>query len=205
MLRLLVLTLCLTPASADDTADFLKADNWKGLESYWTLDPEKKTITGRTEKDPKFNTFLCSQTEYGDFELRFQVRLKDGIGNSGVQIRSQLINKDKFTVHGPQCDIGQQYWGSLYGEGVGGMMQASPAEKVKKHVKPGDWNDYAIAAKGHHITITVNGEVMVDGDFPNLPGKKDIKPMAARGFIAFQLHAGPPMTVEFREITFKKQ
>jgi hypothetical protein len=192
-------------ANADDTAEFLKADNWKGLPGYWTLDPEKKTLTGVTEKDPKFNTFFCSQQEYGDFELSFKVRLKGGIGNSGVQIRSSIVDKEKFVVAGPQCDMGQQYWGSLYGEKVGGMMKASDAAVVKKVVKPDDWNSYAISVKGEKVTIKVNGETMVDAEFKNLPDKKNPKPMPAKGIIAFQLHQGPPMTVEFTEIAFSKK
>src|SRR5262245_38364389 len=108
MLPVLVLATIITaaPAPGDDTAEFLKKDNWKGLDGYWTVDSEKKTITGHTEKDPKFNTFFCTQQEYGDLELSFKVRLKDGVGNSGVQVRSRLIDKDKFIVAGPQADIG---------------------------------------------------------------------------------------------------
>ena len=34
-------------------------------------------------------------------------------GNSGVQIRSEVIDSKKFVVKGPQCDMGAQYWGSL--------------------------------------------------------------------------------------------
>ncbi len=200
--RALILTAIAMPLRADDTDDFLKADNWQGLEQYWKLDAAKKSITGRTEKDPKFNTFFCSVKQYGDFELSFKVRIVKGVGNSGVQIRSALVDKEKFVVAGPQCDMGQQYWGSLYGEKVGGMMQASNAAMVKKSVKPGDWNDYSIVASGDHVTIKVNGDTMVDSDFKTLPNKK---PMAKSGIIALQLHAGPPMTVEFTEIAFKKK
>jgi len=200
--RALLLCLAVAPLRADDTADFLNADNWKGLDQYWKLDPAKKMLTGQTEKDPKFNTFLCSVAPYGDFELSFKVRIKGGIGNSGVQIRSTIADKDKFVVAGPQCDMGAQYWGSLYGEKVGGMMKASIPAAVKKGVKPADWNDYAIAAKGDHVTITVNGETMIDADFPTMPDKK---PMPKAGIIAWQLHAGPPMTVEFTDIAFTKK
>src|SRR5215475_4210769 len=87
---------------------------WEGIKEYWSV--KDGALVGYTEKDPGFNTFLCSKKTYKDFEMSFEVRLKDGIGNSGVQIRSKMVDKDrkKFTVHGPQCDIGQGYWGSLY-------------------------------------------------------------------------------------------
>ena len=50
---------------------------------------------GYTPKDPGFNTFLCSKKKYKDFELSFKVRLKDGKGNSGVQIRSKVFDPKK--------------------------------------------------------------------------------------------------------------
>jgi hypothetical protein len=140
-----------------------------------------------------FNTFLCSKEKYGDFELTFQVRLKGGTGNSGVQVRSEVIDTSKFVVKGPQCDIGQQYWGSLYGEQFGGMMQASDAEAVKKVLKPDDFNDYSIRCEGKHVTIKLNGETMVDAEFEQMPEE---------GIIAWQLHQGPSMEVTFRDIKF---
>jgi hypothetical protein len=116
------------------------------------------------------------------------------------------VDKDKFVVAGPQCDMGvsggKLYWGSLYGERVGGMMKEADAEQVKKTTKKDDWNDYSISVKGDHITIKVNNETMVDGDFATLPNKK---PMAKTGIIAFQLHQGQPMTAEFKEFAFSKK
>jgi hypothetical protein len=195
-----LLALALLPAAAvrsDDTSDFLSPSNWEGLKQYWTV--EGTTVTGKAEKDPGFNTFLCSKKKYADFELSFHVKLEGGKGNSGVQIRSKMENgekeKGKFVVAGPQADIGQQFWGSLYGERFGGMMKASPADKVKAAVKPTEFNDYSVRAVGKKVTIKINGETMVDEEFPKLPGD---------GIIAFQLHAGGPMTVVFKDIKFRE-
>src|SRR5262245_61380399 len=95
-----LVTLAGPALRADDTTDFLKKDNWEGLSSLWKLDG--KTILGETSQDPKFNTFFCSKAKYTDFELSFKVQLYDGVGNSGVQIRSQVLddekNKGKFVV-----------------------------------------------------------------------------------------------------------
>lgn len=186
----------------DDTADFLKPENWKGLENFWTIDAKNRTIIGETKKDPKFNTFLVSQTPYGDFEMSFKVQLLDAQGNSGIQIRSAVIDEKKFVVAGPQCDIGQKFWGSLYGEKVGGMLQACPSDFVAKNVKPNDFNEYSIRVQGTHITVKVNGQVTVDGDFPKT---KNGKALAEEGVVAFQLHQGfPKMKVTFKDISFKK-
>jgi hypothetical protein len=113
--------------------------------------------------------------------------------NSGVQIRSHIHNKEKLAVTGPQCDMGGPYWGSLYGENFGGMMKAADAALVKKVLKDGDWNDYYIKAVGKHITIKLNGETTVDADFAKAPDT---------GIIAFQLHAGGPMEVRFKDLKF---
>ena len=121
--------------------------------------------------------------------------------NSGVQIRSELKDRDHYVVWGPQCDMGQHYWASLFGEHFGGSkpgehstLKAANLEVVKKVLKPGEFNDYSIKAVGKHVTIQLNGATTVDADIDNLP---------ADGIIAFQIHAGPKMEVTFKDISFK--
>ena len=181
----------------DSTKGFFNGkdlDGWEGLMKYWSV--KDGALVGYTPEDPKHNTFLCSKKKYRDFELKFKVRLKDGVGNSGVQIRSEIMDKEKFTVKGPQCDMGQQFWGSLYGENFGGMMKASPPELVKKVLKEKDFNDYYIKCVGKHVTIKINGATSVDADFPKMPDE---------GIIAWQLHAGfKSMEVTFKDIEFKE-
>lgn len=190
---------------ADETTDFLNKDNWHSLPDLWKVDGT--TITGTTTGEGiKFNTFLCSKKKYGDFELSFKVRLKDAIGNTGVQVRSAIVEKEKekFVVAGPQCDAGQQYWGSLYGEkfandgmlpGKAHMMKECPKDFVKDHVKTSDFNDYKMTVKGKKITIVINNKTSVDQEFKIIPDE---------GIIAFQLHQGPAMEVIFKEIKFKE-
>ncbi len=182
--------------AADAKSEFFNGKDltgWEGLTQYWSV--KDGAIVGDTSPSGlKFNTFLCSKNKYKDFELTFQVRLKNGGGNSGVQIRSAIEDPAKFVVKGPQCDIGAQYWGSLYGERFGGMMKQSPTDVVNKVLKKDDFNDYAIRCVGKHVTIKLNGETTVDDDFEKMPGD---------GIIAFQIHAGPAMEVTFRNIQFK--
>lgn len=197
---LMALAIGVRFASADDTKAFLDPANWEGRSDLFKIDGGK--IIGETMEDPKYNTFFCTKTKYSDFELSFKVLLRDGVGNSGIQIRSTLKDAKKFVVHGPQVDIGKGYWGSLYGEGVGGMMKASDPKTIAKVVKEKDVNEYHIVAKGERITIKINGETMVDQDFPTLPGK-DKKPAPKDGIIALQVHAGyPKMKVELSDIKF---
>jgi hypothetical protein len=201
-LSLMLASLAATAAGTEGPPFFdgKSLDGWEGLTQYWKV--QDGAIVGSTAPDGiKFNTFLCSKREYGDFELSFQVRLKGPTANSGVQIRSRLVDPKTFAVHGPQCDMGQEYWGSLFGEHFGPndqhyMMKASPKDRVRQVLKPDDFNDYAIRAAGKHVTIRLNGLTTVDDDFPELP---------AKGIIAWQIHAGGPMEVTFRRIEFKEK
>jgi hypothetical protein len=179
----------------DKPSAFLKPDNWEGLMEHWKI--EGTTVVGFTPKDGlKFNTFLCSKKKYKDFELKCQVRLLDGKGNSGIQVRSEIANPKTFAVKGPQCDIADGYWGSLYGELFGGMMKAADKKEVDKVLKPKDFNDYHIKCVGKHLTITLNGLATVDQEFEKMP---------AEGIIAWQIHGGLGyMEVTFKNIEFKE-
>lgn len=181
-------------APAEDTKFIDKElEGWEGLTEYWSY--KDGALVGASPKGLKFNTFLCSKKKYKDFEMSFKIRLKGGEGNSGVQIRSKIDDKKVFAVAGPQADIGGGYWGSLYGERFGGMMKAAKPELVKKAVKKDDFNDYSIRCVGKKVTIKINGETMVDDEFEKMPED---------GIIAFQLHAGGPMEVTFKDIVFKE-
>ena len=172
---------------------------WEGLTKYWSV-KDGDIVGSSGAKGLTFNTFLCSKKKYGDFELKCQIRLKDGKGNSGIQIRSEVIDMKNFVVKGPQADVGANYWGSLYGERFSpdgkqpaGMMKAAPAEQVNKLLKKDGFNDYSIKCVGKHVTIRVNGVTTVDDDFARMP---------AEGIIALQLHQGGPMEVTFRKLHF---
>jgi len=201
LLRVLAITGFLAlPATSSAADNFLDPAEWEGLiKEYWTV--EGNTVIGMTKEAQKFNTFLCSKKKYKDFELSFDVRLKGGTGNSGIQFRSVVTENKNFTVAGPQADIGANYWGSLYGEkfskegkvGGGHMMLQAPGDKVNEKLKKDDFNEYKIVCKGKHVSITVNGVKAVDADFEILPED---------GIIAFQVHAGPPMEVTFKNIKF---
>jgi hypothetical protein len=115
-------------------------------------------------------------------------------GNSGVQIRSEIVDGDRFRVKGPQCDIGERYWGDLYGELTSGLIRQAPQADVARILKPAEFNDYFIRCIGKHVTIKLNDTTTVDDDIADLP---------ERGIIAWQLHSGGPMTVMFKDIEFK--
>ncbi len=183
-------------AQAGDKEAFFNGKDLAGfeglLDQFWSV--KDGAIVGTTHpKGINYNTFLCSKRTYKNFELAFQVKLNKG--NSGIQIRSKIHNKEKFAVTGPQCDMGGPYWGSLYGENFGGMMKAADAKLVKEVLKADDFNDYSIKCVGKHVTIKLNGKTTVDDDFAKMPEE---------GIIAFQIHGGPAMDVTFKNIVFKE-
>lgn len=167
---------------------------WKGLPPFWAV--RDGTIVGSTKPDGiKFNTYLVSGKQYGDFELKCKVKLSGPeTANSGIQIRSHVVDAKQFKVEGAQCDIGQEYWGSLYGEGKG-MMQQADKDVVAKALKEGEFNELHVRCVGSRVTIKLNGETTVDKNFSGLP---------ARGVIAWQLHGGKGFEVVIKDIEFKE-
>jgi serine/threonine protein kinase len=173
------------------------AVTWRGDPTYWKVRGSK--IEGSYWiGQGKPHTFLFSEKSYKDFELKCRFLLRGGLGNSGIQIRSEMADEAGFLVRGPQVDIGGKYWGSLYGEdfppGNGSMMQAAPADLVANIVNPNGFNDFVIKCVGKHLTVKLNGSTTINEDFPQMPNE---------GRIGWQLHSGAPVdiTVEDLEIT----
>jgi hypothetical protein len=193
-------------------------DGWAGNPEFWSV--QDGAITGQTtaEKPTKGNTFLIWRGgQPGDFELRLKFRLADvGSGNSGVQYRSQEL--DGFVVGGYQADmdLGNSYTGILYEERGRGIIGARGKKTEIKadgkvevvgtlddekallaSLKRGDWNEYTIIAKGNALIQRINGFTSME-----LTDNQEAK-RRLDGVIAFQLHAGPPMLVQFRDIRIR--
>lgn len=166
---------------------------------------EDGAIVGTTHKGSP-NTFLCTEKEYSDFELEFEVMV-DAELNSGVQIRSKFKG-DTFggRVYCPQVEIedggenGAES-GYIYGEAIGGWMTPKEDLKPHKHFKNGEWNHYRIVAKGATIKVWIN-DVMVS----ELTDEKVYKEHA-KGIIGFQVHGvgnSGPFQVKWKNITVKE-
>jgi len=166
---------------------------WEGDAKLWVV--EDGVLVGRSP-GIAYNDFLATTKTYGDFVLRFQVRLVENKGNSGVQFRSKRV-PDSHEVTGYQADIAEGRWGQLYDEARRNRVLADPKpEDLKKALKVGDWNAYEVTAVGPRITLSINGVRMVD----YTEGDKDIP---REGVIATQVHSGDPMEVRFRNIRIK--
>jgi hypothetical protein len=175
--------------------------NGKDL-SEWIIDTpglwsvENGVIIGNSP-GLKYNDFLRTKKTYKNFILKVTFRMTDATGkaNSGIQFRSKPM-PDSHEVIGYQADIGQQYWGCLYDESRRKkvLVQASP-EAVARLDKQG-WNEYTIRAEGKRITLELNGVKSVEW--------MEYEPVDDSGFIALQLHSGPPFRMEFKDLRIRE-
>ncbi|MGE0609941.1 MAG: family 16 glycoside hydrolase [Pirellulales bacterium] len=171
--------------------DLAEFGRWDGLKGLWSF--QDGVLTGRAPQEGTTNTFLFSPQPLGDFEFKCQVRLAEG-DNSGIQVRSEAIDKAKWQARGPQADMGQKAentWGGLYGEQLAGWL-LKPSNPPT--IAGGQWADYSIKCVGNRVTIQVNGQTTVDGDVPE---------MAPNGLLAFQIHAKNQQAVEFRDMQIR--
>lgn len=166
---------------------------WQGDPELWSV--KDGLLVGSTEsKQIKKNSFLSTAKKYKNFELKAKFKLRNG--NSGIQIRSAQF--PDHVVRGYQADIAEQrYMGILYEEGGRGILSDVKPDEVEKHIKPGEWNEYSITVDGPHIVQKINGFTTVDYTETSDKG-------ATEGIIALQVHVGPPMHVEFKDLEIKE-
>jgi len=166
---------------------------WHGDPRLWSV--EDGVIVGTTDEHSILpNSFLATTKPYKNFVLKAKFKLRNG--NSGIQFRSK--QHDKFVVKGYQADIAEKrYMGILYEEGGRGILSDVDPEQVKPHIKEGEWNELVVTADGNHITEQLNGFTTVDYTEDKPEG-------ATEGIIALQLHVGPKMRVEFKDVEIKE-
>jgi hypothetical protein len=175
-------------------------DGWDGDPVRWHV--ENGVIVGASDGHPfKVNTFLIYKGVFSNFVLKGDIKLRNH--NSGIQFRSEQLPGAGWMVHGYQADASEvgdekSAWGNLYEErlrGRGAMKSPDEGWKIGKTlVHHGDWNTYEVLADGAHIQLKLNGVVTLDLH----------DTAAASGIIALQLHAGPEMRVEFRNLKLKR-
>ena len=180
-------------------------EGWTQRNGTATYRVEKKAVVGKTNEGSP-NSFLCTDKEYANFDLVFEVKVDDRL-NSGVQIRSQTKGGPKGRVNGPQVEIeasgknGAEA-GYLYGEAAGGWMTPADKRKPHKHFKDGKWNRYRVLAKGANIKVWINDELISD---LNDEAKLKSHP---KGFIGLQVHGigrgQGPYEVRWRKIKIKE-
>ena len=167
---------------------------WEGDPLLWVV--EDGELIGRSP-GIGYNDFLATEAEYADFVLRFQVRLVNDVGNSGVQFRSRRV-PGSMEMEGYQADIGPTWWGDLYDESRRKETLVDADEQVvTRAVKKDDWNDYEIRAEKSSIALKINGVTTAEYT-------EEDPSVALDGRLAVQIHSGPALEVRFRDIRIQE-
>jgi hypothetical protein len=175
-------------------------DGWDGDPVLWSV--QNGDIVGSSDGHPfKVNTFLIYKGQFSNFILKADIKLRNH--NSGIQFRSEHMPGPGWIVRGYQADASEvgpekSAWGNLYEERLRGRNAMKTPDEGwrigKTVVHHQDWNSYEILADGDHIRLTLNGVVTLDMH----------DSASSTGVIALQMHAGPEMRVEFRNIKLKQ-
>lgn len=185
-------------------------DNWKVVDG---------TIVGTTTEEAplEYNQFLIYEgNPVEDFELTAELKLTSNGNNSGIQYRAQLRpDLGDYVVSGYQCDMHPFVWanGMLYDEKGRGILCKRGMKAVitpegqalitgdlgeEPEFNTNEWSTYKITARGNYLVHEVNGVQTIEA-FDHDLDERDLS-----GVIAFQIHKGPAMKVEIRNITLKR-
>ena len=187
---------------------------WEGQPGWWRVEDGALTSESTPEKPcKKANYLIWRGGRPSNFELSLDFKLSEK-GNSGVQIRS--LEKPDWDTFGYQADmegdgklIGYVYHhqhGLIGARGEKTTIALDGTKKVAriadpgellKHYKAGVWNHYRIVCRGPEISVHLNGVLMCQITDHRVTKETD------RGIIALQMHPGPPMKVQFRNILLK--
>ena len=229
--RAIVAILCLSVAVASATAaehgGFSPIFDGESLDGWRVLPAEQKAawsvrgglLVGNT--DGKGSDLIWKADDLGDFELKLAYRFRTP-GNSGIHIRGRLGESKSHRVKGYHADFGHVDIGpdvlgawDFHGTPRGSVLverghrvvidesgekhmtrieSALTREDLRKH----GWNEVHVVARGYRLFFTINQRMaseVIDHEAP-----KRIE----RGVIGLQLHGGPPMTIEFRDIRLRR-
>jgi hypothetical protein len=196
---------------------------WDGDPRHWSV--ADGAIRGDSHKNrARGNTFIIWRGgKLKDFELKLKYRIHGG-NNSGVQYRSKEVRK--WVISGYQAEVQNLLGktGFLYHEkgrgwlvDVGDFMEisregkkvvvgiASDLEAIKKapyHVHR-DWNEYHFICRGNHVIHYLGGYQTVELIDYHVNERNPLKARCMEGVLALQIHAGAPMTVDFKDIRIK--
>ena len=201
--------------------------DWDGDPKFWRVENGVMVGESTPEKTVGPNTFLIWKGGTpGDFELKVEIKMNST--NSGIQYRSKMLPPNEgqpdgtpghaWRLGGYQMDLdfNNQYPGQLYEEAGRGFLaergtityiskdgtkgqigSLESAEVLKALFKPGEWNQFHLIARGNTLIHIVNGHVTA------VCLDDDVKGRSMAGLIGFQLHAGPPMKLEIRNVAIK--
>ena len=207
---ILALSCSTTNQIQNDKARFVTLFNGENLDGWVGNKQSYKVKDGVITVDPNGGGSggnLYTEKEYSNFIFRFEFQLTPG-ANNGLGIHAPLEGDAAYV--GKELQIldntaekyanlqPYQYHGSVYG--------IIPAKRG--YLKPvGQWNEQEVEVNGSQIKITLNGTMIVDGDFleASLNGTMDHKEhpglKRSMGHIGFLGHGD---ILSFRNIRIKE-
>jgi type 1 glutamine amidotransferase len=191
---------------------------WEGDPRIWTA--RDGSIIGQTTDTIRVteNNFLLWKDEVEDFDLRLKFKLEGG--NSGIyyHARKRPEGQQGEPLVGTQADLsaggrwtgvimeytlrevlaerGERVFIDTHGTRRVAGSFGDPA-KLLGAVRPNDWNDYAVWVEKGQVRLTINGVPMCELE------DHDAKRLV-RGWLALQVHTGPPMKVQFKDIYLRR-
>ncbi|MBN8649921.1 MAG: DUF1080 domain-containing protein [Cytophagales bacterium] len=203
-------------------------NGWECDTAYWRV--ENGILIGEIipAKPLKSNTFAIWRAgEPKNFELKFQYKIsKDG--NSGINYRSEKVTGVPYALKGYQADIDgmNRYTGQNYEErgrttlayrgqttkvnaatGTESIknnawvssvvVKSQSRDSLQQFIKTDDWNEVHLIVKDNRLQHYVNGVLMSDVTDNDTMNQK------LKGWLGMQVHVGPPMKVEFKDIWLK--
>jgi hypothetical protein len=213
-------TMSTCAAEGESDAEFVSMFNgkdltgWEGSPGWWEVRDGVLVAESTPEKPCQRSHYLYwKDGEPANFEMRATYRI-GGKANSGIQFRSQ--RRAEWDTWGYQADLDTagEYTGCLYQHERGLVAERGQrvqidaagnktittfgdSKKLLAAVKPDDWNDYRILADGPNISLWINGQLMCQVE------DHQEKFALPRGIIALQMHQGPPMKVEFKDLRIR--
>ncbi|MDX9974722.1 MAG: DUF1080 domain-containing protein [FCB group bacterium] len=196
-------------------------DGWTVADpSFWSVEDGAITAKITPEHPTERNHYLVYQGgKLGDFELKLRHRIVSAeTVNGGFQFRSEMFDgKITDDCRGYQVDnnTNTPWQVRLYDEhgretlawrgertmfDAAGKTLTTPIEESAGPARfsLGEWHEYHLICKGTKLTLRVNGRLVaevIDDD----PSQHDLE-----GILALQLHSGPLMTVQFKDIRLKR-
>ncbi len=189
---------------------------WEGEPGWWSVQDGAITGMSTRQKPLDHQSYLFWRGgKSADFDLRADFRFIGSEGNSGINFRSREL--PHWDVKGYQADMetGPNWTGGLYEcnqreivsrrgqkvviaeDGRREVTKLADGAELLKLIKPNDWNQCEIIARGPEIVYKIHGTVMTQV-IDREKGKA-----AAAGVITLQLHPGKPMKVQFKNIRIK--
>lgn len=153
----------------------------------------------------QYRSKVLSQGDFGPIVSGYQADFEAGTKYSGILYEEKgrgilALRGEKVVINGvKETEIkrkGRVIKRKVADKKVVGNLGKS--EDIQAKIKAGDWNDYRIVAKGNHLRHFINGMQTVD------VVDKDAANGAKEGILALQIHVGPPMKVQFRNIRIKQ-